>query len=250
MMGKTKTAFVVALMCVICLSPLAFDDSDADESLRMSDHYLYKTSVVLEPGDYVWTIGSYFITIDGSDKDQLMDRYLQDPTDTSINLSEDDQGELTRYSYITERTPVNIYMSGGAYLYDDYLYIWDHVAKWNQVLEPYNDDHLTFFVKAGDRFELDITVRNEKGAACDAYLYTNLGSEDIVNGHYSRVMESSTSVSVRTNTNGIYFDVWYDASGYSAPNGSPTVYAAICILVTVVILGVLVVAGLKPKWSK
>ena len=249
MMETTKTAFVVALMCVICLSLLAFDDSDADESLRMSDNYLYKATVVLEPGEDIWTMGSYFVTKEGSPNDQLMDRYLQDPTDTSISLSEDDQWELVN-GYITEPTTVNVYMSGGNYLYNDYFNGWGHVAKWNRVLERDNDDRVTFFIKAGDRFELDITIRNENGSVCEAYLYTNLGSEDIVNGHYSRVMESSTSVSVRTNTNGIYFDVWYDASGYSAPNGSPTVYAAVCILITVVILGVLVVAGLKPKWSK
>ena len=83
MMGTTKTAFVVALMCVMCLSPLAFDDIDADESLRMSDNYLYKATVVLEPGEDIWTMGSYFVTKEGSPNDQLMDRYLQDPTDTS-----------------------------------------------------------------------------------------------------------------------------------------------------------------------
>ena len=77
MMGTTKTAFVVALMCVMCLSPLAFDDIDADESLRMSDNYLYKATVVLEPGEDIWTMGSYFVTIEGSPNDQLMDRYLQ-----------------------------------------------------------------------------------------------------------------------------------------------------------------------------
>ena len=69
MMGTTKTAFVVALMCVICLSPLAFDDSDADESLRMSDNYLYKATVVLVPGEDIWTMGSYFVTKEGSPND-------------------------------------------------------------------------------------------------------------------------------------------------------------------------------------
>ena len=249
MMGTTKTAFVVALMCVICLSPLAFDDSDADESLRMSDNYLYKATVVLEPGEDIWTMGSYFVTKEGSPNDQLMDRYLQDPTDTSISLSEDDQWELG-YGHITEPTTVNVYMSGGNYLYNDYFNGWGHVAKWNRVLEPYNDDRLTFFVKAGDRFELTATLVDNTGRPTDyVYIYDGVNS-NYFDGHFEKQYDASSTVRLSLDGSTLYYDVTYTASGYSLPNGSPTMFVAICAGITVVVLGILVYAGLKPKWSK
>ena len=47
-----------------------------------------------------------------------------------------------------------------------------------------------------------------------------------------------------------YFDVNYDAEGMSSPNGSATLYVVICAVITVLVLAILILASIRPKWSK
>lgn len=48
----------------------------------------------------------------------------------------------------------------------------------------------------------------------------------------------------------VYFDVNYDAEGMSSPNGSATLYVVICAVITVLVLAILILASIRPKWSK
>ena len=48
----------------------------------------------------------------------------------------------------------------------------------------------------------------------------------------------------------VYVEINYDVEGVSTPNGSATVYIAICAAITIIVFAVLVLASIKPKWSK
>ena len=49
---------------------------------------------------------------------------------------------------------------------------------------------------------------------------------------------------------GIATDITYDASGYSLPNGSSTVFAIAAIVVAAAILAILVMCGIQPRWAR
>ena len=48
----------------------------------------------------------------------------------------------------------------------------------------------------------------------------------------------------------VYVDINYDVEGISTPNGSATVYITICAAITIIVFAILVLASIKPKWSK
>lgn len=254
-MNRTVAAIGAAIIIAMCLVPLMpADSSEADsggDSYRMSSYYLYRATVTLDPGDYVdLYMGSYWCVSEGSVNDAAMDAHIRDPTDQSIRFTQDDQEEI--HGLVEETTTVHIYCHGGSSLYNPTVYYCGHIGYWEMVMEPYNTDDLTYFVKSGDTFDLRMTVLDNEGRTASFNVLNGYDSTHVDDGRFTLTPSSSTMVTVEfeNSVNDLYYDVTYEASGFSSPNGSPMVYVAICAVVTVAILALLVYAGMRPKWSK
>ncbi len=93
------------------------------------------------------------------------------------------------------------------------------------------------------------------GEACTA----SINGTDIA-GTYTEVANISKEIKISfTDDNPIwmkhdyqsmFYVVDYEATGYSEPNGSATSFIAICAVMAVIGLGLLIIASIKPKWSK
>ncbi len=243
---RIATIAVIAVMMALCMSPVFADESDADSTTRVSGAYVYKATTIMEANpESLWYGNIDMIFIDGSENDQIMDAYLADPRNMSISVIEDDSDAI---HLVTEDTPINLYRFQ-SYMGDASMNFKNEELDSELVLEPYMDG-MTFFVKAGDTFELTATIVDNTGQPADyASIYDGVISNEF-NGHFEKHYDTSSTVRLSLSGYTLYYDVTYTASGYSLPNGSPTMFVAICAGITVVVLGILVYAGLKPKWSK
>ena len=246
MNGRIVSAVIVAVLIAMCVAPVLADESDGETETRVSGAYVYKATAVLEANPHsISLLNIDMVFIDGSENDRMMDAYLADPGNMSISVIEDDSDDISR---VTEDTPVNLYRfqsyTGYTGMSFNDVYLDPEV-----VLEPYAGG-MTFFVRAGDTFELTASITDNRGHPSGyMYLYDGINSTDF-DGHFEKTYDANTTVRLSVDGNTLYFDVTYTASGYSLPNGSPTVFVAVCAGITVVVLGILVYAGLKPKWSK
>ena len=243
---RIATIAVIAVMMTLCMSPVFADESDADSTTRVSEAYVYKATAIAEANpEHISSGNISMIFIDGSENDQMMDAYLADPENMSISVIDDDRDAL---GLLTEDTPINLYRFQSYVGYASMSYNNKELDS-ELVLEPYMDG-MTFFVKAGDRFELTATLVDNTGRPTDyVYIYDGVNS-NYFDGHFEKQYDTSSTVRLSLDGSTLYYDVTYTASGYSLPNGSPTMFVAICAGITVVVLGILVYAGLKPKWSK
>lgn len=250
---------VVAIIAMACILPLTFDESDADSTERISTQYVYRAQFELEfpegfevdnpyGQDYEdWLSSWELYFIDGSTNDQAMERYLEDPLENSVQS--DDRSILENYP---AGTPINIYVffsgDGGQQTRIDYFSQYEYGEK---VLEPYGG--LSFFVKAGDTFSLEIIsiegIPEDRHPSVRVW-YDNFYEDISSELEFTHEFTKSGEVNVELNTSSLYTDVVYDVSGESSPNGSATAYIIICALVTIVVLAILVYVARKPGWSK
>lgn len=247
MSHKLTTMMIIAVFCIVCTVPLASEESDGSTNIRVSEYYLVCASFTVEPDSGFGFSDNYFIMRDGSSNDQLMDRYLANPKDMSIKITSDDRDDL--YT-LTAPTKFNVYMVNSNNVYND---IWfnGYQAEGTVVLEPYNTEQLKFFVKAGDTFDIDMVSTNNYGDATSPRVIVTSTMEEYSVDKMPMTMAASTTVYVDPSPSyNLYCDVTYTASGYSAPNGSPALYVAVCAIITVAVLALLVLASIKPKWSK
>lgn len=247
---------IIALIAVACFMPMVFDESDAYSSERIATRYVYCAQFELEFPDYMSEYDDYedwlndwnMYFVDGSTNDQAMDRYLKDPLHNS--LTGDDRSIMENYP---EGTPINIYSFEYSYNpdYPQYINYFSQTEESTKVLDPYGA--LSFFVKAGDTFSLDIISlddpldhQDESVSISYDTFYTDLRSDL----SYEHEFTKSVEIHVKLYSDSVYTDVVYDVSGASQPNGSATAYIAVCALVTVAVLLLLIYFGRKPGWSK
>lgn len=73
----------IAIMMAACVVPVLAEESDAADSLRMSDKYVLYAQFEKQAVDewyYEWYYDNTLYFIDGSPEDQEMKMYIEDPS--------------------------------------------------------------------------------------------------------------------------------------------------------------------------
>lgn len=233
-------AIAVLAVAGVCLVPAVSDESDAVTQDRFADYYvMHGTVTKTEYLHTEWVSSNFLYFAEGSVNHSTMQAYLRDQT---VDVSADDRDGL---GDLPVGTVIHVYYISN-YEYTD-AYTFGTSIPVETVLEPYT---LTFFVKAGDTFTISVqSCVDNWGNTVVPYITERFGSVQL-NQTYTAEYTSSTEVKVFSDTYCLYVDISYVASGASSPNGSAAAYVAVCAVITVIVLGLLVMAGMKPKWSK
>lgn len=252
-MDNRKIAAVAVLaMVAMIFVPVASDPADADTgSTRMSSAYVYYAQYELD-SPLSGFDGSYLYFIDGSENDRAMDAYLADPNH-SVSVTEDDRDRIATESWNGSSMTLNVYSMEYRNDNNNQIYINGYTMSSEMVLEPYGE--MTFFVKAGDTFRFSTQMCRSNMGQDDSFYYYDPVDRDYQysdrDGGIVVYCDSSMAfIYDAPSSSYLYYDVAYTVSGASVPNGSATLYFAMCVVITVLVLAILVLAGLKPKWSK
>lgn len=240
---------IITIIAVLSIGLTAFtiplEDSDAEPTTTtMSNKYIFHTTIEWKDGYTPYNTGITFYFNEGSANHKAMEQYLED---RKTVITQDDKSNLsgTVHIYRTSTWNSDSIITVGVPDDDNIMLFGD------EVMRPYNN---TFFVKVGDT----VTIRaysatNSFGESCSAYV----GNVNILSETYSETAKVSKEVSITFDNISVYnkvptlfYNVTYEITGDSQPNGSANVFIVICTLVAVIGLGLLVVAAMKPKWSK
>ena len=228
-LNKNVVVSFVVIGLLLYTTPAMMDESDASVSERFTENYLYY--------------------IDGSEKDKQMDLYISDPQRYSISSSDD--RELITSS--PAGTLVNVYMCSNYYSEDYTQTISYNEQEKNatKILDPYGG--VSFFVRAGDTLEITVNSLTLSNGTNTPRAYISVDYDQVyLNPSFSHRYTTSTEVNMDFDYiySAVYVDINYDVEGISTPNGSATVYIAICAAITIIVFAILVLASIKPKWSK
>ena len=251
---KAMAAAVLGLFLAAALVPAASDCASAETgTARISNisvcycDILYD-SALTHPSDEM------FFRQSSEEKLSQMDRILGG--DHKGTVPEEDTGfyggEPIRVYYISE----------DFFFFVPLKYSDDRGEKQvmpDRIYQPWGAD---FLVKAGDKFSFCVTeaVDNNGNEICcyvdrpDDLHYYDYGSGEWISKTYRGTMKRTGEFTFKTESYGkdpmIYVDITYEESGFSMPEGSSLLYAALFASVTAIIFAVLAYAGLRPKWSR
>ena len=240
---------IMAIMAVLAIGITAFsiplEDTDAEPiSTTMSSEYIYHATLEWK-GEYrAYSYGSTLYFNEGSSNHSAMLQYLKDH-ETVVYQDDRDKLSGTVHAYKTSSWFGDSYINITVQDSDNLLLIGEEVQR------PYNN---TFFVKVGDTITISASkITNSFGESCPAYI----DGVDISTETYVEKAKISKEVSITFDNVGSYNRVpalfnyiTYEMTGNSEPNGSANVFIALCTVMAVIGLGLLIVAAMKPKWSK
>lgn len=249
MMLKKAIVAGIVVVLMLCAVQAASADSDAAVTERILNH-VYFAEASYQP-DQDWDT-SCMAFIPGSENQRAMEAFLKDPYHANIPLT-DDKAQIKssktaiqkvylyninsymRYSYTVGGNWTNTYVEG------------------TQVLD---ESRISFFVKSGDEIKIELhnivgypTLMN--GSTQDGvYIYNGISSTLYDSGEtYEKTYGINSVVSIAPKGNCIAADVTYDASGYVLPNGSSTAFMIAAFVIAATILAILVMCGIRPRWS-
>ena len=250
MNSKMMSLLIVAVLG-LTLIPVCAEQSDADtNTVNMCSKNLCMATIQWDDKYMIPSLDRYGFNA-GSENEKKMLEYIETHENPVLR---DDRNNL--------KGEVHIYVLD--YYKTSYIGIFTKdfseriTLEAKCVLDAYNN---SFFVKAGDRFSFHaISAIDMYGRDANAYIDDiDYRSVDVVTDTYVEDVKKSKEIPVILYSNGggeeyylesYCFTVSYQASGYSEPNGSATVFIAICAIVTVLGLGLLILSSMKPKWSK
>lgn len=229
---------LVVVLALTCVLPLASEDSDAAVTERQVNN-LYMAKVTVEPMKYSLS-SAYFVLFEGTDNYAAMERYIEDPYHN--DLAGDDreliESKVGSTMYIYSYTSyINYGNYNGTYYYPDTERVVDGVPT-------------TFFVKEGNEFTFTLLASDIVGSYSDDVFISYRSGSDRLDENVDVTFTPKTNTIVNVYCNAIYCDITYEAEGFSTPNGSSTLFAVVCIFVSAVILAIMVIAGLRPKWGE
>lgn len=247
-MDRKIIATLAVLVLSIAVVPVTSGEADASTTtVNMCDKYLCMTTIDWDSKYKIDREYLYF-NVD-SDNDLKMQQYVEDQKNPVLK---DDRDNLKGAVHVYVQS---YYSSTSIVIFDDK---WERVdiLMCSSVLDPFNN---SFFVKAGDTFSLQMySVKDMYGYDARAEIMdSNYEYHDLSKGKYTEKSNKSKEISIKLEPD--YWDnalrpycytMTYEASGYSEPNGSATVFIAISAIVTVLALGLLILSGKKPGWSK
>lgn len=240
---------LLAVMTVMILGLTAFtlsvEGTDAKtDTVIMSDYYISHGTIEWDQ-EYVSTTENRLFFNDGSENHKTMLKYLED---SETLVTKDDRDNLNGKVHVYL---ITYYPTTTVYVYIKSI---GNVSFEGEIVkEPFNN---AFFVKAGDTFSIKTdSVTNMYGEPCTA----SINGTDITES-YTEIANITKEIKISfTDDNPVwrnhdyqsmFYVVDYEATGHSEPNGSATSFVAICAVMAIIGLGLLVVASIKPKWSK
>lgn len=249
---NTVVATVLAVIVLACLAPVAADEADADTTvtLKISDKYVYAGTFVMPDGEYYMQY-STMMFIDGSEGHRQMEAYIADPLNNSIPEI-DDEVWLRTGDYAG--TLVHAYTSQSTDDYPD-MNTYAGTIKGDIVLEPFGEN-LEIAVRPGEDIRVSlISSSDESGNEIDLYISHNGMTDSLSAGStFYDAPKSLTTYSIGVGqyiyTNDLIYIYEISYEGGSEPNGSATMFAAICFVIAALTIGILVYAAMKPKWAK
>lgn len=238
----------IAALMVICAVPLASEESDADTTttLKLSEQYIYYGTFIMPEGEFNWTIGGQFMFVDGSEEHSQMLAYLEDPLHNDAP-SRDNSAEISHGMHAGELIHAYSWQSSDNY---PYINTYDGRMIGDIVLEPYGEN-LDITVRPGDTFTITLLSTTSHR---DLYINTVGNQTEVSLGDtFSVDVNSLTTFNVGlgqySSNNDLYVIYTFSYDGGSEPNGSATVFAAICFMIAALVIALLVVASMRPKWS-
>ena len=243
MMTRKVLILSVAIVVTICMAPLMSDDADGFVTERLiNDLYVVEASYVVEEK---WNLHGWLF-VENSPNHQAMRAYIEDPYHADIPEYDDESTRSTwsngtkLYIYDTSM-PYYSYYSNGEYTSPS--------LERTKVLDGYR---MSFFVKGGEEFSLtveDVETHGDSRDKVDVIAgldYDSLGSGST----YTQTFGSNTVVTVQSYDDAIATDLTYEVTGYAQPNGSPVLYTIAVFVIAIVILSIIVMCGMHPRWSR
>lgn len=248
--NKTLAALAVVAMLAICAAPLAYEEADAADTRenRVSVAYLW-VGIATIPSD-PWYYSNYLYFIDGSENHAKMLAYIEDPT--SVSITEDDKEIL----HLNVGKTAYVYRTMWYNYTDSSMNIFGVETSLRKVMDPYNNT--SFIATSGTEVTIGLKSISTQSGEDTAIYVAKLGlsstlSTITVGSTYSFQANSTGSYGLSYNgyENGdLYIDMTYTVEGDSEPAGSASAFVAVCFVITAISVGLVVLASLKPKWSK
>ncbi|MDO5862454.1 MAG: hypothetical protein Q4Q58_06665 [Thermoplasmata archaeon] len=225
------------------LVPAVSDDSEAVETTRTSIFYVYE--IEYTQTSTMSTSGMTFTFVEGSENHNKFLAYVNDPQNNPFDGVDDNPkaGDDCR-AYVFE------------YVESDIVYFNGDYVTGKLVMSPYGDS--MFSVVSGNTLTVTLTSAvNNYGNSRDCGLYrygapySQLADLSLNKEVSVKVSSTATYMIWCDQTYGaVYLDLTYTASGQTEPNGSATLFAAVCFVFTAIAVGLVAVASVKPRWAK
>lgn len=264
-MNAKIAAIAMALVVTVCLIPAAADDSDADGTdTHRIGAYLFGGELTV-PEDIGYYLepetlfnDDFIYLIEGSENYERMMEYIDDVTDDDpsndrdVSITSDDRAMVTSHPGETMLVcctdTIEWYRS---------VYFADQSTEALLLAEPYGE--LTYTVKQGDTLSIGVDRIDAVFGTPNphiAYWPSEYGSyygKPIYAGQTEEIHTVSTTsyvIGLDDSSAPLYIDVTLTVTGDSEPNGSATMFAAICFVIAALTIALLAYAAMKPKWAK
>ncbi len=246
--AKVIALIAVAVLGMVCLAPLAAEDTSAEtQDIRISNKYIFRADTEVDTKNSPYDI--YFYMIDGTPNHKAMEDYIKNPK-TAAAPTGDDRALLNT--------------SAGEYLhiYSVQEYGYSVIMYGNKnppselCLRPFGlMDYIDYDI--GDVVSVKILgASSDNGGDFGRGPFicsSGSGSNTIVytNSTYAFTVDDETEVTIKPNnyTYNFYYTLKCDIE-VSPPNGSATAFIAVCFVMSAVTIALLALGALKPKWSK
>ena len=264
-MNAKIAAIAMALVVTVCLVPATADDSEADgtDTFRMGA-YLFggELTIPVDIGNYLEPESLFdedrIYLLEGSENYERMMEYIDDVTDDDpandrdVSITSDDRAIIPSHP---GETMLICYTD--TYEWYNWVYFIDQSTPTELLAEPYGETAYT--VKQGDT--LIITVDRIEASFGDTNPhvvywpseYGNYYGKPVYAGQTTEIQAVSTTsyvIGLDDDTAPLYLDVTVTITGDSEPNGSATMFAAICFVIAALTIALLAYAAMKPKWAK
>ena len=248
MLKKTIVAGIVVVL-MLCAVQAASEDSDATVTERALNH-VYFAEVSYQPNQN-WGTGCMAFIPD-SENQRAMEAFLKDPYHADIPLTDDEKQIKSSNTAIQK---VYLYNTS-SFLYYSYTEDGNYMSKVVDGTKVLDESRISFFVKSGDEIKIELHnivgyPTSMDGSTQDGvYIYNGISSTQYDSGDtYENTYGINSVVSIAPKGNCIAADITYDASGYVLPNGSSTAFMIAAIVIAATILAILIMCGIRPRWS-
>lgn len=250
MNGRIAAIALIAVLGMTILAPALSDDASAmtESEGRLSIVYISSAETVVPKNLEI--NNNTFCMLPGSDNQLAMEAYISDPQN-SAPVTGDDRDLILGSE---PGTPIVVYVKS-SYRFVETTDIGSGLVTLTPRLAPYSID---VDAETGDIVKIKIV---EAGGNSSGYINVIYFKKEgpnpstvaySVGGIYTTEMKEGDSLSmtlVWMDDDDIYVDIRYNID-VSAPNGSATSFAAVCIAITALTLVLMIAAALKPKWAK
>ena len=237
-MMRKAFAIGVAVILALCITPMIADDTDASVTERAFSN-LNEAKIVIQPNYRYYDM----VFLEGSPNHEIMQAYIEDPFHAEVPV--DDDSDIISSSDVGKTA--YIYSTGIPYYYT----YTDYTSRYfyPDFVQVLSEAPISFFVKEGDQFSISIIdMETYNSGSSQISISYGMDNERLNVGDDFK-MEFGTNHVINIMPTGIAVDLTYEASGYALPNGSSAVFIAAAVIIAVVILGILVMCGMHPRWE-